>query len=61
MASYPLHVVRCGGLPVVATDFAAAMSYQVPGGSNYSVTPLDGSFFCTEAEATAAGYHRYDF
>ncbi len=61
MASYPIHVVRCGGLPIVATGFAAAMSYTVPGSANYSVTPLNSRFFCTEKEAKAADYHRYDF
>ncbi|MFC4119282.1 hypothetical protein [Nonomuraea zeae] len=61
MASYPYHVVRCGGLPVVASDFAAAMSYNVPGDENYAVTPFDGIFFCTEKEAEAARFHHYDF
>ncbi|MFD1936686.1 hypothetical protein ACFSKW_34970 [Nonomuraea mangrovi] len=31
MTHYPYHVIRCGGLPVVASGFAAAMSYNVPG------------------------------
>jgi hypothetical protein len=61
MASYPIQVIRCGGLPIVATGFAAAMRYDVPGGGDYSVTPLHGSFFCTEKEAKAADYHRFDF
>ncbi|GAA0927290.1 hypothetical protein GCM10009560_29780 [Nonomuraea longicatena] len=57
MARYPYHVVRCGGLPVVASGFAAAMSYDVPGDEYYAVTPFDGPFFCTEKEAEAAGFH----
>ncbi|TDD25487.1 hypothetical protein [Nonomuraea diastatica] len=56
MASYPVHVVRCGGLPVVATGFAASMTYNTPGSAHYWVTPLESSFFCTEREARAAGY-----
>ncbi|MEV4173025.1 hypothetical protein [Nonomuraea sp. NPDC049709] len=58
MASYPIHVLRCGGLPLVATDFAAARSYRLPGDDYYSVTPLDSVIFCTEAEAQAERYHR---
>lgn len=58
MASFPIHVIRCGGLPIVATDFAAARSYTVPSSEHYLVTPLDTRFFCTEAEARAARYHR---
>jgi hypothetical protein len=61
MASYPFHVVRCGGLPIVATGFAAAMSYTVPGSDDYAVTPLDSTFFCTEKEARAADFHRFPF
>ncbi|MEV0234165.1 hypothetical protein [Nonomuraea sp. NPDC050786] len=61
MSHYPYHVIRCGGLPVVATGFAAAMSYNVPGDEDYAVTPFDGTFFCTEKEAKAADYQHYDF
>ncbi|MFI7135899.1 hypothetical protein ACIBQ1_60355 [Nonomuraea sp. NPDC050153] len=61
MAHYPYHVVRCGGLPVVASGFAAGMSYNVPGDEDYAVTPFDGPFFCTEKEAKAADFHHYVF
>ncbi|MFI6922886.1 hypothetical protein ACIBIZ_23285 [Nonomuraea spiralis] len=61
MMRFPYHVVRCGGLPVVATGFAASMSYNVPGDEDYGVTPFDGPFFCTEKEARAADFHHYDF
>ncbi|NRQ33552.1 hypothetical protein HII36_17085 [Nonomuraea sp. NN258] len=61
MTRYPYHVVRCGGLPVVGTSFAAAMSYNAPGDADYAVTPLDDRFFCTEKEAKAAGYRHYDY
>ncbi|MFC5818178.1 hypothetical protein [Nonomuraea harbinensis] len=59
MASFPIHVIRCGGLPLVATNFAAAYSYRMPGSDFYVVTPLDSRFFCTEDEARAARYHRW--
>ncbi|MFD9944668.1 hypothetical protein ACFWYW_15385 [Nonomuraea sp. NPDC059023] len=61
MIHYPYHVLRCGGLPVVATGFAAAMSYNIPGDESYAVTPFDETFFCNEKEAKAADYHHYDF
>ncbi|MEV0614302.1 hypothetical protein AB0I81_13330 [Nonomuraea sp. NPDC050404] len=60
MVRYPVQVVKCGGLPIVATGFAAAMSYHAPGDENYSVSPLDTTFFCTAKEAEAADFHNYD-
>ncbi|QFY09284.1 hypothetical protein GBF35_23825 [Nonomuraea phyllanthi] len=60
MISYPYHVVRCGGLPVVGS-FGAAPGYAVPGEEDYAVTPLDGSFFCTEKEAKDLGYYHDDY
>ncbi|MFG1948795.1 hypothetical protein [Nonomuraea sp. NPDC048826] len=59
MATFPIHLIRCGGLPIVATDFASARSYTVPSSAEYEVTPLDSRFFCTEDEARAARYHRW--
>ncbi|WP_433217064.1 hypothetical protein [Microtetraspora malaysiensis] len=59
MIRYPYHVVRCGGLPVVASGFAAGMSYNVPGDEDYWVSPLDGPFFCTEKGAKAADFRHY--
>ncbi|GAA2389515.1 hypothetical protein [Nonomuraea africana] len=61
MASYPIEVVRCGGLPVVATGFAAAMAFDRPGDDTYSVTPLGDTYFCTAKEAEAADYTHYGF
>ncbi|MFC4008613.1 hypothetical protein ACFOY2_15385 [Nonomuraea purpurea] len=57
LTHYPYHVIRCGGLPVVATGFAAAMSYSLPGDGDYAVSPFDDTFFCTEKEAKAADYN----
>src|SRR5690606_41241206 len=41
MASFPIHVISCGGRPIVATDFAAARSYPAPMRAHALVTPLD--------------------
>lgn len=52
----PIFLVKCGGLPVVATDFAAAYSYDKPGDRFYSIDIAAAEYFCTESEAQAAGY-----
>ena len=57
-AWYPIHHLRCGGPPVIATRFAAAYVYLVPGDPGYRVDPLVTDFFCTEDEAQRAGFHR---
>lgn len=56
MARYPLHIVRCGHLPLVGTTFAAGYTYTAPGSPAYAVTPLDDRFFCSREEASAAGF-----
>jgi len=57
MARYPLHIIRCGHLPVVGTTFAAGYSYTVPGSPAYQVTPFSDRFFCSAEEARAKGFH----
>jgi hypothetical protein len=57
MARFPLHVIRCRHLPVVATTFAAGHTYTAPDSPAYAVTPLDDRFFCSREEASAAGFH----
>jgi hypothetical protein len=57
MARYPLHVLRCGHLPLVGTTFAAGFTYKAPGSPTYAVTPLDTHLFCTREEAAAKGFH----
>ncbi|MBW6433820.1 hypothetical protein KZ829_08740 [Actinoplanes hulinensis] len=57
-ARYPLYVVKCGGRPIIATTFAAANSYWVPGDPGYTVHFFVDDYFCTETEAQAAGYRR---
>lgn len=57
MARYPLHVIRCGHLPLVGTTFAAGNTFTVPGGPAYEVTPFSDRFFCSREEAVAKGFH----
>ncbi|MBY8871384.1 hypothetical protein K7640_05945 [Micromonospora sp. PLK6-60] len=57
-ARYPLYLVKCGGQPVVASDFAASYTYRAPGSDGYGVTILTSHFFCTVAEAERAGFRR---
>jgi hypothetical protein len=59
LTTYPYHVIRCGGLPIVATNFAAAKSYNTPDDEDYAVTPLHDTFFCQESDAKAAHYRHY--
>lgn len=59
-ARYPIYFIKCGGRPVVATDFAAAYTYRVPGSDDYGVDSLVTDFFCTEAEAQSAGFSPSD-
>lgn len=56
MARYPLHVIRCGHLPLVGTTFAAGYTYTTPASPAYAVTPLDDRFFCSREEASSAGF-----
>jgi hypothetical protein len=53
-----LNTARCARLPAVATNFAAAYSYALPGDYDYGAGPFDSAYFCTAAEAERAGYHR---
>lgn len=56
-AQYPLYLVKCGGMPIAASNFAAGYDYQRPGDAGYEITPFTNRYFCTEGEAQAAGYH----
>ncbi|GLY88112.1 hypothetical protein [Actinoallomurus iriomotensis] len=58
-ARYPLYVIRCGRLPVVATTFAGANSYTPPSNSEYVVSPFEDHFFCSCAQAEAAGFDEF--
>lgn len=39
----------------MASDYVH--SYDKPGDKNYSITVFTSQYFCTEAEAQAAGFH----
>lgn len=52
------YAVRCGRLPVLATNFAAADSYEEPGDYDYGPSFFTSGYFCSAAEAEQAGYHR---
>ncbi|MBL8159350.1 hypothetical protein JNJ66_02750 [Candidatus Saccharibacteria bacterium] len=51
---YPLHMLRCGGLPVTATSFKK-LTYYLPGDSGYGPSMLTSAFYCTERQATDDG------
>ena len=55
------YAVRCGHLPVTATTFAAADSYEEPGDYGYGPSLFNAAYFCSAAEAERAGYHRTPF
>lgn len=54
-------VVKCGGLPIKSSNFAAAFSYSEPGDKNYGIEPLSSYEFCTAAQAEDEGYSKNTF
>jgi hypothetical protein len=56
-SKYPLYVMKCGGQPITATNFAAAYDYSLPGDRTYRVG-IFTQYFCSEQEAQAAGFNR---
>jgi hypothetical protein len=52
-----LNTVKCGKPPVVASRFAAAYSYKVPGDPGYGPGLFNYDFFCSKEEAERAGFH----
>lgn len=63
-AALAFHSARCGHLPIVGDNFAAAYDYYLPGDGAYwdhafSTVPFLGpsAYWCTENEARV-GYHR---
>ena len=53
---FPLYLIGCGRLPVIANDFAAAYSYIPPGTRLYEIHVF-AHYYCTEQEAESHGYH----
>jgi len=58
---FPLHIVRCGKLPIAGSNFSAAYSYYTPDSDYYKITAFTNRYFCSEAEAQAAGYRKSVF
>lgn len=56
--SYELAVNQCGHQPVIATNFAAGYTYDLPGDAGYGPSIFNNTYYCTAAEAEAAGYRR---
>ena len=56
-----LNTVSCGKLPLVASRFAAAYSYKVPGDPGYGPGLFNYDFFCSQEEAERAGFHHDTF
>lgn len=62
--AFAYNTIRCGKMPVEASNFAASYSYSLPGDKDYEYgTGVLASYydFCTEAEAEAEGYSRSIF
>jgi hypothetical protein len=58
---FEIATVQCGRQPAIATNFAAADSYEMPGDLDYGPSIFSSGYYCSAAEAEAAGYHRTVF
>jgi len=56
---FPLYVIKCGGLPLTTLEKGIYKVYIKPGEPVYGSNLLSSAYFCTEAEAQAAGF-RYE-
>jgi hypothetical protein len=50
--------IKCGHEPVIATNFAAGYSYTLPGDAGYGPNMFNNTYYCSAADAEAAGYRR---
>ncbi|MHB8508081.1 MAG: hypothetical protein ACYDGR_05450 [Candidatus Dormibacteria bacterium] len=57
-AAWGVNVVRCGRRPAIASRFAAAYSYSLPGDDDYFPSILNNTYFCTAREAEKGGFNR---
>lgn len=55
---YPVYLIKCGGQPIAASNFASGNTYTVPGENNYDVGAFTNYYFCSEAEAHDAGFRK---
>lgn len=53
---YGIAYIRCGGVPISASNFAGARSYRLPTDKTYDIS-IFSQFFCTEEEAVKKGFH----
>ena len=57
-ARYGYYSLKCGHAPILAQGFGR--NYFVPGTKAYNVSFFISSFYCSEAEAKANSYQRYE-
>ncbi|MEA2657401.1 MAG: hypothetical protein QOI23_2766 [Chloroflexota bacterium] len=55
---FEVATIQCGHQPAIATNFAAAYSYELPGDFDYGPGIFDSAYYCSATEAEAAGFHR---
>lgn len=56
---FPLYLIKCWGLPVEATRFAAGYTYELPSDKGYNRGLMFVTdYFCSEKNAQTAGFHR---
>lgn len=54
---YAAAYLGCLKAPVSTSKFAASYSYTLPGEYGYGPSPFGQSYYCSQAEAEAAGFH----
>lgn len=55
---YPLYLIKCGGQPIAASNFASGNTYTVPGDRSYDVGAFTNYYFCNESSAYDAGFRK---
>lgn len=55
---YQQAVIACGHPPVIATNFAAGYTYDLPGDPGYGPNIFNDRYYCSTNDAEAAGYRR---
>lgn len=55
---FELATIQCGHQPAIATNFAAAHRYSLPGDFDYRPSLFADTYYCTASDAEAAGYRR---
>jgi len=54
--NYPLQIVRCGKLPIIANEFGGRW-YHLPSDQSYGPSWLTDHFFCSKQEAQAQDFN----